>query len=350
VIDWLTFVAPLEHATGEGGPFWNGSILSTIPDPESGEAIQWQVDKKLAVEGSHSSTVTIKSTTDAAGRPAIYVSGNPAKWFQGHNVFGSDDLAGLCLEMLHRICRGRGVVPSSSDLAAWRAGQIELLRVDVTYSVELGNRSRVRAALRALDASAHLKHRGRGHFYGDAITWGKGSRRWSLTAYAKGPELDQHKLHPTLQLPALMACADGLLRLELRMQSMELHREGLHQVAAWSDNTGLELHAAKLSGLHIAEAAMLDANTLDGLSGRLQLAYNSWKEGHDLRAMLPRRTFYRYRAELLQHGIDIAIKQEREHAPANVVPLRLVLVAQPAKVPDWAVGTPLFFEPRALVA
>jgi II/X family phage/plasmid replication protein len=349
VIDWLSFVAPLAHVTGEGGPFWNGSIMSTVPDP-GGEAIQWVVDKKLTVEGSHSTTVTIKSTTDAHGRPAIYVSGNPAKWFQGHNVFGSDDLSGLCLEMLHRICRGRGVVPSVDDLAAWARGEIELLRVDVTYSHSLGNRARVRSALRALDSSAHLKHRGRGQFYGDSITWGKGSRRWSLTGYAKGPELDVHKLHPTLQLPALLGHADGLLRLELRMHSMELQREGLHLVSSWSDNTALELHAAKLSGLHIAEAAMLDASTLDGLSGRLQLAYNSWREGHDLRAILPRRTFYRYRSELLRHGIDIAVQQERDTSRSNVVPLRLVLVAQPATVPDWAVGTPLFFEPRALVA
>ena len=96
---------------------------------------------------------------------------------------------------------------------------------------------------------------------------------------------------------------------------------------------------------------MIDAPTLDDLPGRLQLAYDAWKAGRDLRATLSRPTFYRYRSELLKHGIDIAVKQERQGPDlSNVVPLRTVLHAYPIGVPDWAVGTPLYFEPRAKVA
>ena len=65
--------------------------------------------------------------------------------------------------------------------------------------------------------------------------------------------------------------------------------------------------------------------------------------------MLPRRTFYRHRTALLAHGIDIGVKQERV-PESNVVPLRAVLHAFPVGVPDWAIGTPLYFEPRSKVA
>ena len=76
-----------------------------------------------------------------------------------------------------------------------------------------------------------------------------------------------------------------------------------------------------------------------------------WREGNDLRSILSRPTFYRYRQELLKHGIDIAVKQERISPDfSNVVPLRTVLHAYPLTVPDWAVGTSLYFEPRAKVA
>ena len=135
------------------------------------------------------------------------------------------------------------------------------------------------------------------------------------------------------------------------MLSLQLVSERLEYVAHWGDNAGAELHSRLLAGLQIAEASMLDAHLLEGLPGRLQLAYNGWREGHDLRSMLPRNTFYRYRSELLKHGIDIGVKQERTSPDlSNVIPLRTVLHAYPVGVPDWAVGTPLYFEPRAKVA
>lgn len=362
MIDWLTFVAPLAHQAGEGGPFFAGEVLSTIPDPThpDGVVLDWGVLKRKAMPGSHSTQIQVQSTTDEEGRAAIWVSGSPAKWFQGHNIFGTDDLPGLVLEMLHRICASVGLTPSAEDLAHWNAGHIRLSRVDVTSSFDLGTLPRVRAALRALDGSANLKHRGRGHFHGDSITWGgktaehKGSRRWSLTLYAKGAELlagGSHTLPLMLADTSLPRFADGLLRAEVRMLSLQLVEEQLQWVASWGDNDASELHRRMLDSLQIAEATMIDAPTLEDLPGRLQLAYQAWKAGQDLRVTLSRPTFYRYRSQLLAHGIDIAVKQVRVVPdPSNVVPLRVVLNAYPVGVPDWAVGTPLYFEPRAKVA
>ena len=96
---------------------------------------------------------------------------------------------------------------------------------------------------------------------------------------------------------------------------------------------------------------MLDVTALDGLPPRLLGVYQLWRDGHDLRGIYPRNTFYRYRRELLRSGIDIGVKQERSGSDmSNVIPLRTVLHAYPVGVPQWAVGTPLFFEPRAKFA
>lgn len=353
MIDWLTFVAPLTHQTGVGGPFFAGEVLSTIPDAThpDGERLEWGIWKRKSMEGSHSQVIQVKSCTTEAGMPGIWVSGNPAKWFQGHNVFGSDDLPGLVREMLHRVCASVGVVPSEADRAFWDAGAVALMRVDVTYSLDLGTTGRVRAALQALDLSARLKHRGRGHFKGDSITFGKGSRRWSLTLYAKGPELLEHPLPHLLQETSIPAHAAGLLRAEIRMQGLELKREGLSHVCNWEDNPGAELHQRLFAGLEIAEATMLEPARLEGLPLRLQSVYQLWADGHDLRQLLSRPTFYRHRKALSAFGVDIAVKRDRPGEGAtNVVPLRLVLTATPSGVPDWAVGTPLYFEPRSRVA
>lgn len=56
-----------------------------------------------------------------------------------------------------------------------------------------------------------------------------------------------------------------------------------------------------------------------------------------------RATFYRYRSDFLKLGIDIAIRQPSE--PENVIPLVRVLKPEAiSQVPDWAVGTSIYYE------
>jgi II/X family phage/plasmid replication protein len=105
-----------------------------------------------------------------------------------------------------------------------------------------------------------------------------------------------------------------------------------------------------LSTLEISDSNMIDTTALDALPARLKAVYQLWKEGHDLRELYPRPTFYRHRAALLAHGIDIAVKQARREESSNVIPLKVVLVAKPATIPDWAIGTPLYFNPSLRAA
>lgn len=351
VIDWITFVAPLQHVSGERGPFYAGEVMATRPDPThpDGFCLDWTVWKRKALVGSHSSVIQIQSTVDEHGCPAIWVSGNPAKWFQGHNIFGTDDLHGLVLEMLEVICKSAGLCPSQDDRSAWLQGRIRLSRVDVTYSFDLGTLPRARNAIQALDRTSRLKFRGRGCYRGDSLIFGRGSRRSSLTLYCKGAEIEVkgHQLPLLLQESHLPRTAAGLLRAEVRLLGLELKDRSLEYAHRWGDNAASELHRAFMAQLQIAEAFMLDAPSLEGLPGRLQLAYQAWKAGQDLRSTLSRPTFYRYRTELLKHGIDIGVRQEYRDAEAsNVVPLPVVLHARPFETPEWAIGTPLYFEPR----
>ena len=51
---------------------------------------------------------------------------------------------------------------------------------------------------------------------------------------------------------------------------------------------------------------------------------------------LKRPTYYRYKAQLKELGIDIGIPRDIEQKDANVIPLMRVLEAQPVGIPDWA--------------
>lgn len=340
MIDWVDFTAPFVHEVGPGSPFYAGEVLALTTAGE----LDWGVYKRMEMEGSHSTKIQIRSAFMEDGCQAIRVSGNLVKWFQGHNIFGTNNLQGLVLEALSKVMLLGGITPSESELSMWKAGAIDLLRVDVTDSVCFGSRERVLNALRSLDATAHLKFRGRGQYNGHSLLFGKGSRHWSLTLYSKGAELQKHKLPLSLAETSLPQIADGLLRTEFRMLSMHLKRLNLDTLASWGDNTASEVHQSHLEKLEISQTTMLDAQKLQGLPSRLYAAYQLWKDGHDLRAMFPRPTFYRYRSQLLAHGIDISVKQERE--TTNVVPLRVVLIGKPLVLPEWATTSPYYFEPR----
>lgn len=58
--------------------------------------------------------------------------------------------------------------------------------------------------------------------------------------------------------------------------------------------------------------AKLSADVLDSMRPALRTVYLSWEAGADLRAILPRNTFYRHRNALLPHGIDIATLVPKE--------------------------------------
>jgi len=347
MIDWVDFVAPLVHNEGQGSPFYAGEVMSTTPEGE----LDWGIFKRMQMLGSYATTVQVRSARMADGRQGVRVSGNLVKWFQGHNIFGTNDLRGLVLESLSKILEIGKIAASIDELQSWTIGDIELLRVDCTESANFGNEKRVLNALRSLDQSANLKFRGRGQFNGHSLLFGKGSRNWSLTLYSKGTELHKHKLPSALRETPLQAFADGLLRMEFRLLSMHLKKLGLSKLWAWCENTASSVHQIMLQNLQISDATMIDSDVIESLPTRYKLIYQSWKDGHDLRTIFPRNTFYRHRRALLAYGVDISIKQDRHEAEtSNVVPIRVVLVGKPVDVPEWAYNTPLFFQPSYAIA
>ena len=345
MIDWLSLVVPMRHAEAVTG----GHVLSVKPDGE----IEWQCAKRTTVEGSFSTGLQVRSATHTADPCThIEISGNPVKFFQGHNLWGTDDLHALAVDTIRTVARLLSLPFSPDDEAAWRSGAYQITRVDVTQSFHLGSRAEVLAWLRSAEQTAHLSHRGRGQLVkGSTLYFGKQSRRWSLKLYSKGQEIHAkgHGQDSVLELPAAVAWADKTLRAELTLRSMELKRQNLSLGSDWMQLDGVpsavtaQLLRDRFGGMTMTTTAHLSAEILDALRPALRMAYQTWEGGANLRAILPHRTFYKYRNELLPHGVDIATLVPRE--VSNVVPLFRCLEAVPVGVPDWAEGTALYFEP-----
>jgi hypothetical protein len=153
VIDSFEFVAPLAHIIGPDGPLYAGRVASVNEDGE----LEWDTPKRCEIKGSHEAKLTARSclSDDFPGRPCVFVQAS-VKVFQGHNLFGSDDLAGLCREALVFIVRDRGISPAAADLEDWNRGMIAIKRVDPTFMYDLGTPARVQTAIRSMQDRGRL--------------------------------------------------------------------------------------------------------------------------------------------------------------------------------------------------
>ena len=84
MIDWVTAKLICNH---DPNKLSEGLVASLDREGNT----EWLVHKKVTVEGSYSTKIQIQSLTDTQ----IYISGNPTKFLQGHNLFGSNDLVSI---------------------------------------------------------------------------------------------------------------------------------------------------------------------------------------------------------------------------------------------------------------
>ena len=343
MIDWTSGKIKLLH---DPKLLRSGAVVSIDSDGD----IEWETRKRTVVEGSYSSKFTIRSedllTPDMA--TSLSFSGNPVKFLQGHNVFGSSDLTGLVYEAILKCLKAVNIPITDLELGFLFGGNYRLSRVDVNYMFSMGSRSNVNSWLYASEYSARTRM-GKGVFSGSTLYYQKKSTRWSLKFYCKGSELQAsgHQLPRELTLgDSITSFADDKLRAELTLRTKELTKLGLDMAHTWGDNEPYEVWFDYMGRLEMSEQKIIDS-LVDELPVKLKGTYSLWREGYDLKQQLPRPTFYRHRKELLAYGVDISIKTAEK--PKNVVPLMRIIEAVPCSTPEWAIGTPLYFEPRKAI-
>lgn len=327
MIDWVSAKIICNH---DPKLLSSGIVASLDRDGNT----EWLVNKRMTVEGSFSTKIQIQSLTDSQ----IYISGNPTKFLQGHNLFGTNDLVCLFGKFFDELLKRDelGLRPDPFQYAAIKDGNYELTRVDVNETWHLNSQFDVMAWIRAVGETAFLKHRGAGQFSGDTAYFGKNSRRWSLKCYSKGQEINAkgHRIPDELAIPEMMEYARKALRIEGVTRQLELKRRELHIAANWDVDTAEELLLEYISKLEMSEVYMLSDDVLNTLPPRLRLTYQAWLNGDDLKHILPNGTYYRSKTGLQKYGIDISSKPPKEKS--NVVPLIRVLEAKPVGIPDWA--------------
>lgn len=334
MIDWVT------------GKFWithnpkvlrsGQSIRTKIVDGV--ETIEYDIANRLSVKGSHDASITIRSHTDGM----VEISGNPAKFLQGHNVFGTNDLKYLVAKMIDKLCMidELELKPTDVEYENIQQGIYQLSRVDVNEHFAFPSAQVARAWLRAAGNSANMKFRGAGLFKEGTLYFE--GKRYIPKIYFKYDEINSkdksHRLpDELLQIPELIEYAEKSLRFEIKILSTQLKDWYLHLGCNWDAHTATMLiNDQFISKLQLSANMPIENEVIESLPKNLRLTYTAWVNGEDLRQVLSRPTFYRYRTRLMEYGIDISIVKDIEKEQSNVVPMIRYLEAVPMGIPDWA--------------
>jgi II/X family phage/plasmid replication protein len=220
-----------------------------------------------------------------------------------------------------------------------KRGDYLVKMLDINQLYEVGNDASVEAWLHAAEMRARSRH-GRCTADKGTVYLGQTSRRWALKFYNKFREMaakgQSHKLPPYLAGIGLEDFIEGKLRAELRLFGKELQdRHGItHGHHVTPERLG-QLFNDYLGKIDMTQQATLIDEQLLKLPRSVYATYQLWRQGADVRYLMPHNTFYRHRRKLLEHGIDIAAMHlAPEHN--NVVPLIRIIEAKPVSIPAWA--------------
>ncbi|MCN3044918.1 phage/plasmid replication protein, II/X family [Escherichia coli] len=182
---------------------------------------------------------------------------------------------------------------------------------------------RVRNWLYAAEFKARTRH-GRATGKGGTVYFGQHSRRWGGKGYSKYDEhMSGKKGH---QIPAEFVYAGLLdwsrdkLRIELILRSLELKTINQSLGKSWTTETAMKLFTDYIGRIEMSQNVLLSDEKIDKLPRYIQSTYLLWRQGSNLKTILPHNTFYRHRKELLTFGIDINFYCETPDKN-NIIPI-----------------------------
>ncbi|MDD2943642.1 MAG: phage/plasmid replication protein, II/X family [bacterium] len=335
--DWLSIwqVHPA-HA-----PLNSGRIVTY----DGGGTSVFERHRAARIQGSHSTSCSVKSD----GR-CVVLSGNFGRLNRSDNLFNFDPLrtleranvaaqfAGLPLFQLHDC--GNDTTPVGIELAPvghsqrhfeqsrTRYEHIHLSRIDLTKNYSCGSVAAARSVIRAISGkSVSRVKKGVG---GDASVWWSNTR-YMLKVYIKALEMEAHGV--TSGAAYEYARDNGIIRLEIELKRRELSDLGWSDFAeflrAWDMGKVHNLFADYEKILTV-EKISNDADFIDALPQKLRVTAAAFLAGRDVKSMMSRRSFFRYRKALLDYGIDIS-----DERPAQLnITVRTVEV-KAVTAPDW---------------
>lgn len=320
-VDWISAITETPPTLWPG--YTSGERVTLDP---RGRMLDRRPSMHHVDDGEPSSSRNFTVWTPNHG--SLYLSGNPVKLLQGHNLWGSDDLLGLYLEAGVFVRHHVGLFPGPQSWKACMFSRPRFTRIDLTRSYRFQTQAEADDYIRFVAGNARSRHGAATLVGGSTAYFGQHSRRWTMKIYAKAHEYLHHerkvqRLVAKVLNGDLVEWSQGIVRFELTLRTPELEDINSYRYGqqAFESQHLLDVWQHYFDRITMTENTIMNtASPLleHTLPGRLHGALSLWRAGADLRAIYPRNTFYRYRLEILDKtGIDVSVPPAPD-APQNV--------------------------------
>lgn len=351
MIDWISAIFPVPCKVA------GGKIITLSPDGE----ILFEKNSPYIFQGSYDSKISVcniiaekslrgKGLEVGLHDTFLYVSGNPAKYLQGHNIYGSNDLQALMCKWVQSIVKLLPIDDNWRQVLCYKAfsGDYQITRIDVTENFRVGTTNDdVHKWLHNANKTARMSHKNASPMKGDTFYFGQHSRRHTVKLYNKYSEIERHGVDPKLidYHDKMKRDIEGCIRIECCYRSKKLEDMGFssgRQIMYYANKNAKRVSEVIQDMLKedikkIQLSAQVDNNqiTVKTVGAAAYGVYCSWSDGNDVRTDMAKATFYRHRNKLLPYGVDLLLPPIAEKK--KVVNLqRFVLTDIPMlTAPEW---------------
>lgn len=386
--DWLTIRVAIKHSKGI-----LGDKIQRI-NPDGVEAWSRDLWKTVENEASSSSTVSVKSLTyqdvvepflrmkqsdkfnwrervilrygaaiDEKTEDYLFldISGNPTKFLQGQNIWGSDDLRQVCRTYIKTVLQQLKLweVMTKKERKDVMNLRVWITRFDLTTNFDFENAADKSVFLGSVAQQAESK-RGKKQainttvYFGSAeymqvkfydklaeVLFNMPKLKHAESAESQKDALEYRKFVEKVHTEIL-----GLVRCELRLGRSFIRKNcGMYlvNVLDYIEKGGLimrEIKKLKLGQKGTTVKNLKDAQKVLEQMARAKTfprsvvgSFVQWKNGETVSDLLPRTTFYRHRKEIMAAvDIDISlVRVEEKKRRAKIVPLIREIEAIPAR-------------------
>lgn len=322
--------------------WFSGFVNLDLPDFHDGRIIQihasgeidFEVMRPLAVSGSYDDKVIVKSCPVPPAPDwsifknvsdwRVYISGNPTKFLQGHNVYGHSDMLGVIRDFIKIVLQKIDV--DEFTIARVLRDPIKITRIDITQNYLMKSPSDVSGWLRA--ASQYMTGKNQKVDNEKTLYVGKNSRRVSVKIYEKAVEMHKHRR--TFRLPPetftrLHDIASKLLRFEVTLRGMKLDDLGCNYLQKVTNSMFEKEYHHTIRKMNLPDNLKVVQSRVDNLPPAYVGVYHKWLNNVDLKSQLSRTAYYRYRKFFLEtFSIDLSMPP-RDVTYEEIIPLWRVI-------------------------
>jgi II/X family phage/plasmid replication protein len=269
----------------------------------------------------------------------LHIEGSPYAFLYGQNVYTSPIMSNGVIAALKHVVKYYGLNATKEEIKFWKAGNIDLHRVDIAVNFHLTSETEVEKVLAQIKRKL-INRRTTIRISQSSIYWTpKDGKEFSLCFYAKGQQIRGQKRYDALDKNKTEKLHDEcttILRVELRLRRSTLCKLGLNQVKNWNENSAqltFKSFMRKLRFLNVTSGPVT-TEELQKLDSRLRPVLALHKAGCNLAQVYHGRTLQRHIKDFKNLGIDLRCPNQE---PEETISLTKVLAPSKAMKlpPQW---------------